>query len=133
MDRQKRDFAPVFESFSQRSLQVDTLVEIWFYLHEGVYDDEIVETEVCRKCYTEYGSKSMPSKNPRINIVVEPPLYDLIEQRAERQGVSMSLVTRDLIKEALEMEEDIALSQLAEERETKFREETALSHDDVWN
>ena len=75
----------------------------------------------------------MPSKNPRINIVVEPPLYDLIEQRAERQGVSMSLVTRDLIKEALEMEEDVALALLAEEREATFREETALSHDDVWN
>ena len=36
----------------------------------------------------------MPAKNPRINIVVDPPLFDLIEPRAERQGVSMSLVTR---------------------------------------
>ena len=74
----------------------------------------------------------MPSKNPRINIVVDPPLYELIEQRAQRQGVSMSLVTRDLIREALEMEEDVALGQLAEEREKTFRKETALSHDDVW-
>lgn len=74
----------------------------------------------------------MPSKNPRINIVVDPPLYELIEQRAERQGVSMSLATRDLIKEALEMEEDVALGQLAEEREGTFRAEKALSHDDVW-
>lgn len=74
----------------------------------------------------------MPSKNPRINIVVDPLLYELIEQRAERQGVSMSLVTRDLIKVALEMEEDVALGQLAEEREATFREEKALSHDDVW-
>ena len=74
----------------------------------------------------------MPSKNPRINIVVDPPLYELIEQRAKRQGVSMSLVTRDLVKEALEMEEDVALGLFAEEREKSFREETALSHDDVW-
>ena len=42
----------------------------------------------------------MPTKNPRINVVVDPPLYELIEELAERQGVSMSLVTRDLIKEA---------------------------------
>ena len=75
----------------------------------------------------------MPSKNPRINIVVDPPLYDLIEQRAERPGVSMSLATRDLIKEALAMEEDVALAQITEERETTFREEAALSHDEVWN
>ena len=74
----------------------------------------------------------MPSKNPRINVVVDPPLFELIEQRAERQGVSMSLATRDLIKEALEMEEDVALGILAEEREGSLREETALSHDDAW-
>jgi hypothetical protein len=74
----------------------------------------------------------MPSKNPRINIVLDPPLYDLIEQRAERQGVSLSLATRDLIKEALEMEEDVALGQPAAEREESYPEERALSHDDVW-
>ncbi len=47
--------------------------------------------------------------------IVDPPLYELIEEIAERQGVSMSLVTRDLIKEALEMEEDIALGRPAAE------------------
>ena len=75
----------------------------------------------------------MPTKNPRINVVVDPTLYELIEGLAERQGVSMSLVTRDLIKEALEMEEDFALSQLAAERETTYEEEKALSHEDVWD
>ena len=74
----------------------------------------------------------MPSKNPRINVVVDPPLYEQIEQLAERKGVSMSLVTRDLIREALLMEEDVALAQLAGEREATFREDTALSHEDVW-
>jgi len=75
----------------------------------------------------------MPTKNPRINVVVDPPLYELIEELAERQGVSMSLVTRDLIKEALEIEEDFALGQLAAERESTYEEEKALSHEDVWD
>lgn len=75
----------------------------------------------------------MPSKNPRINIVVDPPLYELMKQRAERQGISMSLVTRDLIREALEMEEDVDLARLAEDREKTFAEDAALSHDDVWS
>ena len=75
----------------------------------------------------------MPTKNPRIHVVVDPPLYELIEEIAERQGVSMSLVTRDLIKEALEMEEDIALGQLAAERESTYEEGKALSHEDVWD
>ncbi len=75
----------------------------------------------------------MPTKNPRINVVVDPPLYELIEQLAEKQGVSMSLVTRDLIKKALEMEEDVALGQLAAEREASYDKDTALSHEDVWD
>ena len=75
----------------------------------------------------------MPTKNPRINVVVDPPLYELIEQLAEKQGVSMSLVTRDLIKEALEMEEDIALGQLAAERESTYNRDASLSHEDVWD
>ena len=75
----------------------------------------------------------MPSKNPRINIVVEPPLYEQIETLAEQRGISMSMVTRDLIKEALEVEEDIALGNLADERDKTFSEESALSHADVWD
>ncbi len=75
----------------------------------------------------------MPSRNPRINIVVEPPLYEQIETLAEQRGISMSMVTRDLIKEAMEIEEDIALGELAEERDKTFSEESALSHADVWD
>ena len=66
-------------------------------------------------------------------MVVEPPLYELIERIAEKQGVSMSLVTRDLIKEALEMEEDVALGQLAAAREATYDKDAALSHEDVWD
>jgi uncharacterized protein YwlG (UPF0340 family) len=74
----------------------------------------------------------MPSKNPRINIVVDPPVYEQIEQLAERRGVSLSMVARDLIREALVMEEDVALARLAGEREATLREDTALSHAEVW-
>lgn len=74
----------------------------------------------------------MPSKNPRINIVVDPPVYAQIEQLAERRGISLSMAARDLIRDALEMEEDAALAELASEREATFREDTALSHEEVW-
>ena len=74
----------------------------------------------------------MPSKNPRMNIVVDPPVYEQIEQLAERRGVSLSMVARDLIREALVMEEDVALARLAGEREATLREDTALSHEEVW-
>ncbi len=74
----------------------------------------------------------MPTKNPRINVVLEEPLYATIERLAKRDRVSLSLKVRDLVKEALEVEEDIALSVFAEEREKTFRKTTALRHDEVW-
>ncbi len=52
----------------------------------------------------------MPVKNPRINVVLEKPLHHTIEQLANRDGVSLSLKVRDLVKKALEIEEDTALS-----------------------
>ncbi|GBD98856.1 hypothetical protein BMS3Abin07_00884 [bacterium BMS3Abin07] len=74
----------------------------------------------------------MPAKNPRINVVLEEPLYNSIERLARRDGVSLSLKVRDLVKEALEIEEDMALSGFAEEREKTFRKTKALKHGEVW-
>ena len=74
----------------------------------------------------------MPSKNPSINIVVDPAVYAQIEQLAERRGISLSTAARDLIRDALEMEEDVALAELADEREASFREDASLSHEEVW-
>jgi hypothetical protein len=74
----------------------------------------------------------MPAKNPRINVVLEKPLYNTVETLAERDGVSLSLKVRDLVKEALEIEEDIGLAQLAETRERTFSRKKSLKHDEVW-
>lgn len=74
----------------------------------------------------------MPTKNPRINVVLEKPLYDSIKRLAKKDGVSLSLKTRDLVKEALEIQEDITLSTFAEERERTFRKNKALKHNEVW-
>jgi len=74
----------------------------------------------------------MPSKNPRINVVLEKPLYNNVERLAERDGVSLSLKVRDLVKEALEIEEDIGLSKLVETREKTFNRKKSLKHDEVW-
>jgi hypothetical protein len=74
----------------------------------------------------------MPTKNPRVNVVLEESLYDTIEALAKRDGVSLSLKVRDLVKEALEIKEDIALAHFAESREKTFRKSKALKHDEVW-
>ena len=74
----------------------------------------------------------MPTKNPRVNVVLEKPLYTNVERLAKRDGVSLSLKVRDLLREALEMEEDIALGRFAEAREKSFNRRKSLKHEEVW-
>ncbi|HEY4715585.1 MAG TPA: toxin-antitoxin system, antitoxin component [bacterium] len=74
----------------------------------------------------------MPAKNPRINVVIEKPFYNIVRYLANRDKTSLSLKVRDLIKEALEIEEDIALSRFAEKREKTFSHKAALKHNKVW-
>ena len=75
----------------------------------------------------------MQPKNTTINVAVYPPVYEQIEQLAARRGVSLSIIARDLIKEALVMDEDGALARLAAERDATFRNDTSLSHEEVWD
>ena len=74
----------------------------------------------------------MPAKNPRVNVVLEQPLYDAIKRLARRDRISVSSKVRDLVSRALETEEDIALAVLAERREQSFDRGRALSHEQVW-
>ena len=76
--------------------------------------------------------RRMAVKNPRINVVLEKPLYHTIERLANRDGVSLSLKVRDLVKEALEIEEDMALSAFAEKRERTLKKSRALKHNEIW-
>ena len=74
----------------------------------------------------------MPSQKPRINIVLDDFLYQNVRFLAEKDNISLSAKVRDLLKEALEIQEDIALSRFAEEREKSWDDSKALTHDDVW-
>ena len=74
----------------------------------------------------------MPTQNPRINVVLDNALYKNIRLLAEKDSVSMSAKVRDLIKEALEIQEDMSLTAFAEERENTLGGKGALSHEEVW-
>jgi len=74
----------------------------------------------------------MPTKNPRVNIVVEPPLYNVIHDLATSEGVSMSTIARDLIREAIDLREDVTLAAFADKRIKSFDRKVALSNEDVW-
>jgi len=75
----------------------------------------------------------MPSKNPRINVVLDTFLYRHVQLLAEKDNVSLSTKVRDLLKEALEIQEDMGLSVIAEEREKTWDDSNAITHDDIWD
>ncbi len=75
----------------------------------------------------------MATKHPRLNVVLESPIYAAIQRLAKREGVSLSLMARDLIREALETYEDIQWGKIASSRERTFRKGAALTHKQVWS
>lgn len=74
----------------------------------------------------------MPAINPRVNVVLDEPLYQGLCRWAKRDRVSLSLKVRDLVKDALELEEDRALADIADNRMATFRRKTAKTHAQVW-
>ena len=43
----------------------------------------------------------MPTKNPRVHVVLEAPLFKGLKRLAKKNGLSLSLEARELIREAL--------------------------------
>ena len=60
-------------------------------------------------------------------------LYQKVQLLAQKDGVSLSNKVRDLIIEALEIQEDIYLADFAEEREKSWDRSSALTHEEVWS
>ncbi len=74
----------------------------------------------------------MPTRHPRLNVVLEKPVLESVGRLAKRDGVSLSMKARDLIREALELYEDAYLAELAHERMKTFTLRDALTHERVW-
>ncbi len=75
----------------------------------------------------------MATKMPRLNVVLEPLMYFAIVDMAKKEGISLSLKARDLIKEALEFCEDNFWAKEAKKRERTFSRKKAISHKKVWD
>ncbi len=43
----------------------------------------------------------MPTKNPRIHVVLEKPLFERLRSLSIKEGLSMSLEAREIIRQAL--------------------------------
>jgi hypothetical protein len=74
----------------------------------------------------------MPTKNPRVNVVLEPGLYDTVRKNAEKQGLSVSSLIRDIVRDACRDIEDLHWAKEGESRLETFDRKKAVSHKDAW-
>ncbi|MBF0106200.1 MAG: antitoxin, RHH family protein [Deltaproteobacteria bacterium] len=75
----------------------------------------------------------MAAINPRINIVLEQELFNEVKLLAKRSGISLSLKVRDLVAEALNLNEDKIWLKKAKERRDTFNNSKALTHNQMWD
>ena len=75
----------------------------------------------------------MPIKSSRLTPTVDEEILKILERTTSERGKSLSQTARELLEVALTLYEDIGLSELAEERIKTLSEESALSHEEVWD
>jgi hypothetical protein len=73
----------------------------------------------------------MSTKNPRIHTVLEPPLFEIVERLARKDGHSLSEEAAELIREAVALREDRALDHFAQARRKTFDAKKALTLGDL--
>lgn len=59
----------------------------------------------------------MPSSNPRLNVVLDRELQRGLRLAAKKRGKSLSAAAAELLRDALERDEDVFLARLSERRE----------------
>lgn len=72
----------------------------------------------------------MPTQNPRINITLPEEFAGVIAKLVKRDDMSVSAKAKEMIMRALELDEDIYFSKLAEDVERRTKR--WVSHEDAW-
>ena len=72
----------------------------------------------------------MPSAKKRINLTVDDKTYSVLETLSGKTQQKISTVSLNLIQQALELQEDIYFSKLADERLSQ--KQKRVSHDKAW-
>lgn len=73
----------------------------------------------------------MPTAKKRINITVDDDVYEALERLSKKRSEPMAGVGLDLIQEALEYQEDLHFSRIADERLSK--KEKRIPHAKAWD
>jgi len=74
-------------------------------------------------------------KKERLTIVLNPELRKRIKIKAAERDVTVSEIVEGYLRNMLEkeeLEEDIALSKFAKERDKTYTEKESLTHEETW-
>ena len=74
----------------------------------------------------------MPAKNPRVSAVVDKALMKWLRSKSDDQGISVSLIVRDILMRVRDEEEEQYWAAAGEERLERFSRKEAVEHDDAW-
>lgn len=72
----------------------------------------------------------MPAKNPRINVTFDEKIAVALTKLAKHEKKSVASLVRELSLEALEMREDLYLSNLAEKLDVDGAD--SYGHEEAW-
>jgi predicted DNA-binding protein len=72
----------------------------------------------------------MPTQKKRIHITVDDDTYEALDRLSDKRGESVAGVGLSLIEQALEYQEDLHFSRIADER-LKARQKR-ISHNKAW-
>ena len=74
----------------------------------------------------------MPTAKKRINISVDDDVYEALERLSAKREQPVAGVSLSLIEQALEYQEDIHFSRIADERLTQKQKQKRVSHSKAW-
>jgi len=72
----------------------------------------------------------MATKSPRINVTLDKHLVSDLKRMARKKDKSISNLVQEFIMDALDREEDRALSRFADDRD--HEKSDLVSHEDAW-
>ena len=73
----------------------------------------------------------MPTKNPRLNVVLNKRTEELIDILSKKRDISKSALAKELIEKAIELEEDLHLTEIAETRKKTLKSNLS-SEEEFW-
>lgn len=77
----------------------------------------------------------MPTTLPRVAVPFEVEIYEALQEISKAQKIPMSQLIHGLVTSALELAEDLTLSEVATKRIDSFRRDDALTTKELqrWN